>query len=289
MSLLAIPNLSEGRDPARVLSFSEAAESVGACVLDVHSDVAHNRTVLTVTGADELLVAAMGELAVTASALDLRQHTGVHPRLDLVDVCLIVFEKAGRDRSIAVARATGRVIHERTDWLVYFYAEAATRERARELSSLRKGGLALLEAKAHRDLPPDLGAPPFDPRAGVVCVGARKPLIAFNAWVRGTGAEAAEIAGELRRKHGARGLRVLGLQIDQEMAQVSTNITMPDRLGIDEAFAEVEKLALQRQVAVIATEVVGLVPERYLPAPKGKAARLLMKPGRSVESALLSC
>jgi glutamate formiminotransferase len=287
MTWMAIPNVSEGRDKRRITAMKKAIESTGVRVLDVHSDGVHHRSVFTVTGNPDVLPQAMASLASACEYIDLTHHRGVHPRLGRLDVCPIVPLDESMQAAIAVANHTGRAIHERIGLPIYFYGKAASRDSARELPNLRKGGLKALRERALTDLPPDIGGPEIELRAGVVCVGVRGVLIAFNVWLRCDQATAETIAHRVRSSGGGPpGVRALGLKIDAEpTSQVSMNLIDPATTGIDAAFRFVSMEAARVGCPVIATEIVGLVPERYLPDPDAQAARLLIKPGRSVESA----
>lgn len=287
MTWLAIPNVSEGRDGRRIDSMRMAVESAGARVLDIHSDRIHHRSVLTVTGPLPVLPGAMGELAAACDFIDLSAHTGVHPRLGRLDVCPIVPLDESLRSAIQIANEAGHEIHHRTGLPIYFYGAAATREAARELPDLRRGGLPALAARAQGDLPPDIGGREIDPQAGVVCVGVRGVLIAFNVWLRCDQTTADAIARRVRSSGGGPpGVRALGLRIDDRpTSQVSMNLTDPDETGIDDAFELVAAQAARTGCSIIGTEIVGLVPKRFLPNPNAKAARLMIEPGRSLESA----
>ena len=286
MPLLAIPNISEGRNHRRIADLTSSVARTGARVLDVHEDRAHNRSVITATGTSEELITAMASLAATATYIDLNKHEGVHPRLGGLDVCPFVPVDASMGQAIQAAHDAGVAINEATGSPVYFYGEAARRQEARELPFIRRGGIAELQRKAKQGFEPDIGTTDIDPGRGVVCVGARGPLIAFNVWLKCHIATARWIAGELRSSPTLGGVRALGLPIDSELCQVSMNLTDPDATGAQEAFEATVALATQRGAGVSRTEIVGLVPERYLPPPDATAARLLIKPGRSVEAAL---
>jgi glutamate formiminotransferase len=170
---------------------------------------------------------------------------------------------------------------------VYLYGAAARRNEARELPELRRGGLVRLRDRAVTDLPPDFGPTRIDERRGVVCVGARDVLIAFNVWLIADVEVAQRIALEIRESQsGLSGLRALGLRIDANSSQVSMNLTRPERTGIDEAYEAVKVHADRFGVSIASTELVGVPPERFLPDPQREAARLLKKPGRSLEIAL---
>jgi glutamate formiminotransferase / 5-formyltetrahydrofolate cyclo-ligase len=289
MSLITVPNVSEGRDLVLLETFTKSIHSAGARVLDVHSDAVHNRSVLTSSGADSQLIDGMTRLARACLAIDFANHRGVHPRLGPLDVCPFVPVDSDIEHATDVARRAAPAIAEATDLPVYLYGAAAHREETRSLPGLRRGGLEELAGRAADGLVPDAGPTKIDMSRGVICVGARPPLIAFNVWLRGSGAAAEAIAARVRtRGGGPHGVRALGWSLSNDLAQVSMNLTAPDETGIDRAFDEVAGRAVKEHVEVVATELVGLVPDRYLPAPDKEAARLLIEPGRSLETALRS-
>ena len=281
--LLAIPNVSEGRDERLISDYAAATQRGGARLLDLHSDGAHNRSVLTVAGHPAELVAGMTELALLASAIDMSRHRGIHPRLGGLDVCPFVPLEATMQDAVTVAHATAQAIAQVTETPVYLYGEAAVRPETRQLPDLRRGGLEALARRAREGLHPDRGPTEIDPHRGVVCVGARGPLIAFNVELETDGDAAQRIATDVRVPGR---LRALGFSLGPDASQVSMNLVQPEALGIDEAFDRVETSARARGIRLLRTEIVGLVPERFLPSPDAKAARLLIEPGRSVESVL---
>jgi glutamate formiminotransferase len=286
MPLVTIPNVSEGRDEDIVSQMSDALTSRGSRVLDVHVDARHNRSVLTATGDDRALTDGLVELASRAAAsIDLTVHAGAHPRVGALDVCPIVPHREPMERAIAVARAVGHAIGHDAALPVYFYDGAS--DAGRSLPEIRAGGLKALIARAARGCLPDAGPATIDARRGVVCVGARDVLIAFNVWLRCDVDVARSIARSVRaRDGGLPGVRALGVALGEGLSQVSMNLVQPDRTGIDDAFAAVAATASKSGAEIVATELVGLVPERFLPAPDAPAARLLREPGRSLESVL---
>lgn len=286
MAVLAIPNVSEGRDHALIAGFANTVCEAGAALLDVHSDPIHNRSVFTVSGGNTELVSAMARLAKQAAAvIDLTVQQGVHPRLGALDVCPFVPHEGSMSDAVAMAETAAHAIHEVSGLPVYLYGEASRRPETEALPDLRKGGLEALIDRAGKGFRPDFGTL-IDPRAGVVCVGARNTLIAFNVNLEADASAAQKIASSVRESHGGpRGIRALGLPLGSG-AQVSMNLVAPDLTDIDQAFEAVEKKAVEMAIHIVSTEIVGLVPERYLPNPDAKAARLLVEPGRSLEAAL---
>lgn len=288
MPLIAVPNVSTGSDEKTIGALVEAVRASGAVVLDIHSDAIHERSVFTVTAGEDALTGAMVALSQGTRVLDLTMQPGVHPRVGVFDVCPFVpHGDTKMTDAVSAARAVGPLIAERSGMPVYLYGEAALRPATRHLPDLRRGGLAGLRSRAQHGLEPDFGGR-IDPRLGVVCVGAREVLIAFNVWIRGDLAIARAIAGRVRESAGGLpGVRSLGLEITPpDICQVSMNLTAPGATGIEAAFEAVEANAGAMRATVLATEIVGLPPGRFWPPPDAKATRLLREPGRSLEEAL---
>ena len=282
MTLLAVPNVSEGRDSDTISALQRAVLGAGAMLLDTHSDAVHHRSVLTVTANVATLTDGMVNLVAAARDLiDLTRHSGVHPRVGAVDVCPFVPFRATIAEAAEAASETGARIGD-LGVPVFLYGLPG----APALPELRRGGLDGLIERVAAGLQPDHGPAAIERRSGVVCVGARGPLIAFNVNFAAGVDVGRRIAATIRAGSGGpEGLRALGLPMP-DGSQVSMNITEPGRVGIDEVFEAVEKAAGPDARDIVSTEIVGLVEERFLPNPDAKAARLLIEPGRSVESAL---
>lgn len=283
MPLLAIPNVSVGMPGVLLDNASTVIERSGARVLDLHTDAVHNRSVLTVTGRDDDLIDGMVALAAVCIEIDLTTHQGVHPRLGGLDVCPFVPHETSMDEAIGAAHATGATIGDELGVPVFFYGEAALRPETCELPDIRRGGLEGVIDRIAGGMVPDAGPIEIDARVGVICVGTRGPLIAFNVWVRAELATAKTIAGLVRE---AGRVRALGLDARDGRCQVSMNLTSPDEVGIEDAFRRVEAAAATHGVEIVATEIVGLVADDHLPPPDAKVTRLLIEPGHSLEAAL---
>lgn len=288
MTIVAVPNVSIGSDSQVIHELAVAIRRSGAVVLDTHSDAVHDRSVFTVVDPSDAPVEAMVALAKAALSLDLTAQRGVHPRTGVLDVCPFVPHEQTMASAVEAARTTGSLIAERVGLPVYLYGEAATRSPKPTLPDIRRGGLVTLKRRAAGGFAPDFGGPGVDDRFGVVCVGARSTLIAFNVWVRCELEVARTIAAHVRQTSGGlQGVRSLGLLIEPPTTcQVSLNLTAPDTTGIETAFDAVADEAKSLGATIIATELVGLVPRKFLPAPGAQAARLLKEPGRSLEAVL---
>lgn len=266
-TLLAVPNVSEGRDE-RVVEELAAAFAAGARLLDRHSDPTHNRSVFTLAGEPGALADALAAGArATVEAIDMRAHEGAHPCVGALDVCPVVFLDDG---DIDVAEAEARAAAEAIAALgvpVFFYGELARTPARRERAFFRRGGLAELGRRlAERELHPDLGPRALHETAGATLVTARPPLGAFNLELAGATIQAGRaIARALRESGGGLpGVRAIALELEGGVVQVSTNVHDPVGLPLARVVERVAQLAEPHEARVTAAEIVGLVPEAAL-------------------------
>jgi glutamate formiminotransferase len=274
--LEAVPNVSEGRD-ARVIGAVEAAFARDAAVLDVHADVDHNRSVFTLVGDNaELVEGLLAGVARAVELIDLRRHDGVHPRVGVADVVplvpLVADEMA---EAIGAAREVARRVGEHLELPVLFYGELAGGIRP---AFYRRGGLVELQRRVDAgELAPDEGPTRIDPRSGVVLVGARAPLVAYNLELSTDDAVVArEIAAVVRGSSGGvPGLQAIGLRLaSSSRAQVSMNVIDVELAPLHEVVLRVRAEARARGVEVVAGELVGLVPERVVRAAEAAGVEL---------------
>lgn len=275
-SLLAIPNLSEGHDAAAVQRVA-GPRAPSAPLLDLHLDPDHNRSVLTFGGdADPLGEVVTGVVRRAARALDLRSHTGVHPRLGVVDVLPFVPYRAPLSEAVHLARRTAREVARDPGLPVYLYGGA--HPQGRPLPEIRRA--------FDRGHPPDPDRGPRHPHpeAGVLCLGVRGPLVAFNVDLAGDLEAARNIARAVREASGGlSGVRALAFPLaSRGLVQVSMNLTDPARTGPRAAFDAVDTAAETHGAAVVAAEVVGLLPDELAPETAGLPLRL---PARTVGEA----
>ena len=274
--LESVPNFSEGRDPATIDAIGEALDR-HARLLDVHSDVDHNRSVFTLVGAEaEIVSALLAGVRVAAERIDLRRHEGVHPRIGAADVVPVVpIWPEDMERARACALELARRIGDELSLPVFLYAELAP---GRGPAFFRSGGVPELQRRLDEgELHAAFGPPNLDARAGGVIVGARRPLIAFNVKLEGASvAVAREIAAIVRERGGGfPGVRALGLDLPRAgVVQVSMNVEDWSAAPLHAVIARVEMEAAARGARVTGAELVGLMPAGAALGAAGSALRI---------------
>jgi len=267
----SVPNFSEGRRPEVVEAIVEAVRRSGPVrVLDRSSDPDHNRTVLTLAGEPEPLLAGLEALvAACVERIDLMQHRGRHPRMGAVDVIpLIPIRDVDMAQCAGLARALGERVARRHDLPVYLYEEAASAPHRRDLAAIRKGEFEGFAGKIRDPLwKPDFGPERVHPTAGCTAIGAREFLIAYNINLATPDVEVARrIAQAIRHSSGGlRYVKAMGLLLeDRRQAQVSINMTDFRRTPLHRVFEMVRSEAERYGVAIAGSEIVGLVPQDAL-------------------------
>jgi glutamate formiminotransferase len=266
-TLLAVPNVSEGGDRARIAAL-ERAFSRGVAPLDVHSDADHARTVFTLAGAPAALrESLLSGAAAAVEEIDMGSYEGLHPATGALDVCPIVWldpadRDAARDEALAVAEGIGAL-----GVPVFLYGELAVGPERRERAYFRNGGLAELWLRMESgELSPDHGPALPHPTAGATLVTARPPLAAFNVELDSGDVEVARaVAAGLRESGGGLpGVRALGLALGSGRGQVSTNVHDPLATPLALVVERVRELAAPLGARPLEAELVGLVPEAAL-------------------------
>lgn len=253
--LECVVNISEGTDEGVLNSL---AGSVSDHLLDLHSDAHHNRSVFTLLGEE-----AARTLTTTALALlRIESHSGVHPRLGVVDV--VPFVPLDDSTMTDALAARDRFATWAADTLSlpsFLYGPE------RSLPEIRK--------TAWKTALPDIGPSSAHPTAGAVCVGAREPLIAYNVWLKDVSLdETKAIAAQVRTEH----IRTLGLHVG-EFTQVSMNLVAP---AVANPMHAVD--AVSRHAKVHRTELVGLVPASVMETiPQDRWEELDLAEMRTIE------
>jgi glutamate formiminotransferase len=290
LPLEAVPNFSEGRDRATIDAIG-AALAAQARLLDVHSDEDHNRSVYTLVGSEEELVAGLlAGIACARDRIDLRRHEGAHPRIGAADVVpLVPIRDADAERARAAALELARRVGDELALPVFLYAELA---EGRGPAFFRRGGPGELQRRIDAgELSPDFGPAQLDERAGGVLIGSRPPLIAFNVDLEGDDLETAqEVARAVRERDGGfPGVRALGLRLPSAgHVQVSLNVENWRASTLHEVVVAVEREANARGVRVTGSELVGLLPAGAVSAAAGSAIGVRdLDPSRVLELRLL--
>ncbi len=264
-----VPNFSEARRPRVIEAIMEAVQSVpGVLLLDRHSDLDHNRTVLTFVGEPQPVAeAAFRAIAKAAELIDLNQHRGEHPRIGATDVVPFVpIRSVTMQECVDLARQLGKRVAEELAIPVYLYEEAATRPERKNLENLRRGeyeGLKV-EIETNPDRQPDFGPAKLGP-AGATVIGARPFLIAYNIYLTTDDVSVAKkIAKVIRHSSGGlRFVKALGLLVEGR-AQVSMNLTDFRQTAIHTVQELVRREAARYGVAIHHSELVGLIPQDAL-------------------------
>jgi glutamate formiminotransferase / 5-formyltetrahydrofolate cyclo-ligase len=262
--LLAVPNVSEGRDQTTVEAIG-AAFAGGVRLLDTHSDGDHHRSVFTLAGPPGALGDALLRGAcATVQRINIEDGRGVHPHVGAIDVVPVVYlDEGARGAACAEALVVADRIGNELNVPVFLYG-VLTGDPPRTRAGLRRGGVKrLAERMRSGELHPDFGPSRPHPSAGVTLVAARPPLVAFNLQLASgaTVADARQIASLIREggAEGLPGLRAIGLELGGGVAQVSMNIERPFEMTLATVVA-----AVRRHAEVANAELVGLAPRSAL-------------------------
>ncbi|QDU66386.1 glutamate formimidoyltransferase [Engelhardtia mirabilis] len=305
-----VPNFSEGRDMAVIDRITARIAAVdGVELLDVDPGAATNRTVVTFVGEPEAVIEAAVEAGRAAAELiDMRGHSGEHPRFGAMDVCpLVPVAGLTMEETVPYAHELARRLGEEVGLSIYCYENAAKRPDRRNLATVRAGEYeGLPDRMASGDHTPDYGPKTFQPRTGATAVGAREFLVAYNVNLNTTSVRRAnEIASRVREQgyyeregdepwgeivKDAQGKAVrtpgrlkhvkgIGWFIEEYgIAQISMNLTNITATPVHEAFDAVVEEAASRGVRVTGSELVGLIP---LSAMRAAGRHYLLKQRRS--------
>jgi len=273
MLIECIPNVSEGRRPEIISAMASAVTAVpGVRLLDHSSDPSHNRSVFTLVGdADGVERAVLALFERALADIDLRGHSGEHPRLGAVDVVPFVpIADVAMADCVALARRVGAEVAARFAIPVYLYEEASTNPARKNLEDIRRGEFEGLATKMSAPgWAPDFGPAAPHPSAGAAVIGARMPLIAYNINLATDRLDVAKkIAAAIRQSSGGyRFVKAMGIPLeDRGIVQVSMNLTNFEKTPIFRVFETVKREAARYGVAILESEIVGLVPSAALTA-----------------------
>lgn len=266
-----VPNISEGRNEEVIQAvLDQVRRTPGVTLLDYSSDANHNRTVITYIGDPKGVADATVALAREAVArIDLNHHQGEHPRMGAVDVIpFIPVKEMTKEDCVALSKEVARRVWEEAKLPVFLYEDSASAPHRVNLASVRKGQFEGMAAKVQEpEWEPDFGGRTIHPTGGVVAVGARMPLIAFNINLSTSDLSiASALAKIIRRSSGGFDcVKALGVMLeDRQIAQVSINMTDFNRTPLYRVVELVRAEARRWGVTIVGTEIVGLTPMNAL-------------------------
>ncbi len=288
-----VPNFSEGRDQNVIRTITAAIENVeGVKLLDVDPGADTNRTVVTFVGDRQSVIAgAFAGIAKAAELIDMRRHSGAHPRLGATDVCpLVPVSGISVEECITLSHQLAKRIAEELHIPVYLYEKSAQKPERADLANIRAGEYeGLAEKLRDPDWQPDYGAPEFNAKSGATVVGVREFLIAYNVnlntrdrklandialTIREKGRIKRDKNGEIIRAENGepvyepgllKNIKAVGWYIDEyKMAQVSINLTNYTITPPHVVFEEIRRLAAAKGLRVTGSELVGLIPKEAI-------------------------
>jgi glutamate formiminotransferase len=281
--LEAVPNFSEGRDLTVVRAIVDAMRPSGAEVLDWSADPDHNRSVVTVIGTPaQVEDAAFAGAAVAVERIDLRRHSGVHPRIGAIDVLPFVpLAGLSMEEVTESARRVGDRLAAELALPVFFYGYASD-PPGQNLAALRRGGFESLsegwpDGRKADLLPEHWPYAGGHPTAGACCVGSRSVLLAWNIWVSNlSSAEARSVARAIRQTNGGiAGVRALALELPSRNAlQISMNLEDVQNASPGDVFRRVSELVEALGGDVEKTEVIGMIPDQLVTSASPEELKL---------------
>lgn len=266
-----VPNISEARNQEVVEAVvNEVRGTPGVTLLDYSSDMSHNRTVITFFGSPERAAEAAVRLAKKAAELiDLRKHEGEHPRMGAVDVIpFIPIKEMTIEETVELSKQVAERVWNEAKMPVFLYEESASAPHRQNLAAIRKGQFEGMAEKVKQpEWEPDFGGRTVHPSAGVVAVGCRPFLVAFNINLSTSDVSiASKIAKILRRSSGGFDcVKAMGVLLeDRNVAQVSINMTNFHKTPLYRVVELTKAEAARWGVHVIGTEIIGLTPMQAL-------------------------
>lgn len=266
-----VPNYSEGRDHLKIEKIINVFRGKdGIKLLDYSNDEDHNRMVVTVIGEPESLKTAILEsFSLAIQLIDLNKHKGQHPRMGAVDVIpFIPIKGCTMDEAIVLSRKVGEQVALLYNVPVFLYEKSASAPYRENLATIRKGEFEGMTEKIKQpEWKPDFGPAERHPTAGTVAIGARMPLIAYNI---NLGTNNLKIANSIAKKirfigGGLRYCKAMGVALNERgIVQVSINMTDYTHTALYQAFELVKIEARRYGVAIVGSEIIGLVPMEAL-------------------------
>lgn len=266
-----VPNYSEGKNKEIMMQIIAPFENNPQInLVRLEMDSSYNRSVVTVIGEVEAVLPQMVKSAeIAAQLIDLRKHSGEHPRMGALDVCPIIpIQNITEEECVALSKDLGKEINVKTNIPVFLYSLAATKENCVNLPDIREGEFEGLFEKMKNPLWfPDYGTNVPHESAGACAVGCRKPLIAFNIDTNSNDKKAVQkIARKIRFSGG--GYRFIQANaarlVDKKICQVSMNLTDYKQTALYQAIEATVMEAKRYDIEMTSSEIVGLVSKDCL-------------------------
>ncbi|MFA5577084.1 MAG: glutamate formimidoyltransferase [Tissierellaceae bacterium] len=262
-----VPNFSEGRNKDLIEKILDEIRMVDEVkLLDYSMDKDHNRTVVTFIGEPEkVILAAFKACKLASELIDMREHTGEHPRMGATDVIpLIPISDVTMEECVLLSEELGKRIGEELDIPVYLYEKSARLLDRENLADIRRGQYeGMAEKLKEENWRPDFGPNELNVRSGVTAVGARMPLVAFNV---NLGTDNIDIAKRIAKSIRASGggfkyCKALGIEIkERNIVQVTMNMIDYTKTPLFRVFDVIEREAKRYGVNVVGSEIIGLLP-----------------------------
>lgn len=266
-----VPNFSEGKDKAIIEKIVEEIKTMDEVkVLDHSMDKDHNRSVITFIGEPEKVIdAAFNAAKVASELIDMRVHTGEHPRMGATDVIpLVPISDVTMEECVGYSKKLGKRIGDELDIPVFLYEKSATSVTRENLADVRRGQYeGMAEKLKQEEWKPDFGPSVLNEKAGVTAIGARMPLVAFNVNLDTDDITIAKNIAKVVRASGGgfKYCKALGIEItERNIVQVSMNMVDYTKTSLFRVFDTIEREAMRFGVNVIGSEIIGLVPMQAL-------------------------
>jgi glutamate formiminotransferase len=266
-----IPNFSEGRRQDVIdLLVKEARSVPSVMLLDYSSDTSHNRSVFTMVGDPDGIAEAAFRLCKLASEkIDMREHSGEHPRMGASDVFPFVpVKEVTVAECVELSKRVAERIWKELKIPSFLYESSASRPERENLAAVRKGQFeGMPEKLLKEEWAPDYGERKIHPTAGIMAIGARPPLIAYNVNLSTSDIKIANaIAKTIRGSSGGyQYCKAIGVMLEgRNIAQVSINMVNFEGTPLYRVFEAIRTEAKRWGVTILGSEIVGLTPVKAL-------------------------
>ena len=266
-----VPNFSEGRDLEKIEEIvSVLKNKEGFNLVSYEPDKDYNRTVVTLLGNPHKIIEALIPFTEKCLQLiDMNVQSGEHARMGAVDVIpFIPITDVTMEECVEYANEVAKKINDTLNIPIFMYAEAANKKDRVKLPNIRKGEFEGMKDKIKLDnWHPDYGVAEIHPTFGVIGVGARIPLIAYNIDLetdntKRTGA----IARSIRFSSGGfRHIQAGPVFLESRgHTQVTMNILNYKKNPLYRILETVKMEAKRYHINVPSCELVGLIPKEAL-------------------------